>query len=35
MEFEDKDKLERHRRVHGRRPKISKAGAMAFNQVGV
>jgi predicted Zn-ribbon and HTH transcriptional regulator len=35
MEFEDKDRLERHRKVHGRKPKISEAGAMDFNQVGV
>jgi len=35
MEFEDKDRLERHKKVHGRKPKISEAGAMDFNQVGV
>jgi hypothetical protein len=35
MEFEVKDRLERHKKVHGRKPKISEAGAMDFNQVGV
>lgn len=35
MEFDDKQKLERHRQVHGRKLKISEAGAMDFNQVGL
>jgi len=34
MEFENKDRLERHRKVHGRKSKVSEAGAMDFNQVG-
>ncbi len=34
MEFEDKDRLKRHKKVHGRKPKVSEAGAMDFNQVG-
>jgi hypothetical protein len=35
MEFEDKERFERHRKVHGRKQKISEAGAMDFNQVGL
>jgi len=35
MEFEDKDRLERHKKVHGRKSKVSEADAMDFNQVGV
>jgi hypothetical protein len=35
MEFEDKDKLERQEKVHCEKPKISEAGAMDFNRVGV
>jgi hypothetical protein len=35
MEFEDKERLERHRKVHGRKSKISEAGSMDFGQVGV
>ena len=35
MEFEDKDRLERHKKVHGRKSKVSEAGGMDFNQVGV
>jgi hypothetical protein len=35
MEFEDKESFERHKKVHGRKPKIIEAGAMDFNQVGV
>ncbi len=34
MEFEDKDRYERHKKVHGRKPKISEAGGIDFNQVG-
>lgn len=34
MEFDDMQKLERHKKVHGRRSKISEAGAMNFDQVG-
>jgi hypothetical protein len=34
MEFEDKDRFERHKKVHGRKPKVSEAGAMDFSQVG-
>lgn len=34
MEFESKDRLERHKKVHGRKPKISEAGTFDFNQVG-
>lgn len=34
MEFEDKEKLERHKKVHGRKPKVSYAGSMNFDQVG-
>jgi hypothetical protein len=34
MEFEDKDRFERHKRVHGRKPKVSETGVMDFNQVG-
>ena len=34
MEFENKDRLERHRKVHGRKSKVLEAGAMDFDQVG-
>lgn len=34
MEFEDKERLERHRKVHGRKPKISYSGSFDMNQVG-
>jgi hypothetical protein len=34
MEFEEKERLDRHKKVHGRKPKISEAGAIDFNQVG-
>lgn len=35
MEFDDKERLERHRQVHGRKPKVRYAGSMNFDQVGV
>jgi hypothetical protein len=34
MEFSDKERLERHKKVHGRKPKISEAGGIDFSQVG-
>jgi hypothetical protein len=34
MEFEDKERLERHRKVHGRKPEISYVGSFDMNQVG-
>lgn len=34
MEFEDKERLERHKKVHGRKSKISYAGSFDMNQVG-
>lgn len=33
MEFEDKERLEKHRKVHGRKP-ISYSGSFDMNQVG-
>lgn len=35
MKFDDKERLERHKRVHGRKSKVSYAGQMNFDQVGV
>lgn len=35
MEFEDKERLERHKKVHGRKPKITYAGSRDMSQVGV
>jgi hypothetical protein len=34
MEFQDKGRLEKHKKVHGRKPKISETGTMDFSQVG-
>jgi len=34
-EFADKEHLERHRQLHGRKPKVRYAGEMNFDQVGV
>ena len=33
-EFMDKNHFERHKEVHGRKPKISEAGGMDFDKVG-
>ncbi len=35
MEFDNKERLERHKQVHGRKPKVRYAGSMNFDQVGV
>jgi hypothetical protein len=35
MKFDDKGRLERHKHVHGRKPKVSYSGQMNFDQVGV
>lgn len=35
MEFDDKERLERHKQVHGRKSKVRYAGEMNFDQVGV
>lgn len=35
MEFKDKDRLERHKKVHGRKSKITYAGSRDMSQVGV
>ena len=34
MEFDGKARLERHKQVHGRKPKIVEAGGIDFDQVG-
>ncbi len=34
MVFDSKERLERHKQVHGRKPKISEAGGRDFSQVG-
>ena len=34
MVFDSKERLDRHRQVHGRKPKISEAGGINFDQVG-
>lgn len=33
-EFADEAHLERHKAVHGNKPKISEAGSMDFDKVG-
>ena len=34
MEFDNKERVDRHRQVHGRKPKISKAGGINLGQMG-
>lgn len=34
MEFDSRERLDRHKQVHGRKPKISEAGGINFDQVG-
>lgn len=34
MMFDSKERLDRHRQVHGRKPKIWEAGGINFDQVG-
>jgi hypothetical protein len=33
-ELPDKEHLEKHKKVHGRKPKVSESGGMDFSQVG-
>lgn len=35
MEFDDRERLEHHKQVHGRKPRISEVGGINFDQVGV
>jgi hypothetical protein len=35
MEFDDRIRFERHKQVHGRKPKVRYAGEMNFDQVGM
>lgn len=35
MEFESKERLEKHKKVHGRKSKVTYAGSFDIHQVGV
>lgn len=35
MEFESKDRLEKHKKVHRRKSKVTYAGSFDMHQVGV
>lgn len=35
MEFEDNERLDRHKKVHGRKAKITYAGSRDMSQIGV